>query len=485
MNRILAGLLVALVAGSATAARADVKLPKIFSNHMVLQQRTQAPVWGWGEPGEKVKVSLGSQSVETETDPSGKWMVKLETPAASDEVWTLKVQGKNEIVLENVLMGEVWVCSGQSNMQWSVAASADKEVEIKNANYPLIRLFTVPSAKEMPAAEPRSDFPIHLEWKECNPQNVTGFSAVAYYFGRKLHQELNVPIGLINTSWGGTICEAWTSRAALEADPEWFGPILERHPQFQAGVPNQPAVLFNGMIQPLIPFAIRGAIWYQGESNKSRADQYARLFPAMIQDWRAQWGQGDFPFLFVQLAPYAYAKDADMKPRDTGELPELWEAQVQALRLPKTGMAVTTDITELLNIHPKNKQDVGLRLALWALGTTYGRSDLVYSGPLYDSMEPAGAGIRIKFRHTGGGLQARDDQPLSHFQIAGEDGKFVAAEAKIVGETVEVSSPDVPHPAAVRFGWSDLATPNLINKAGLPASPFRTDDFPKVTAGRK
>lgn len=486
MKRFFAGALAALVTLSAASAHADVKLPKIFSSRMVLQQKTQAPVWGWAEPGEAVKVTLGDKSVETKAGDDGKWMVKIETPAGSNEPTTLKVQGKNEIVLSDVLIGEVWVGSGQSNMQWSVAASANKDEEIKNANHPTIRLFTVPSGSNMPAAEPQQDLAPDLSWKECNSQNIPGFSAVAYFFGRKLNQELNVPVGLINTSWGGTICEAWTSKPALEADKEWLAPIVERHKEFKPGNPNQPAVLYNGMIHPLIPFAIRGAIWYQGESNKGRAEQYATLFPAMIKDWRARWGQGDFPFLFVQLAPYAYGKDAEKKPIDTKELPELWEAQVKTLSLPNTGMAVTTDITDLLDIHPRNKQDVGLRLALWALGTTYGKQDLVYSGPLYDSMAVEGNKIRIKFKHVGGGLEAKDGQPLSHFQIAGDDEKFVDAKAEIEnGGTIIVSSPDVAKPVAVRFGWNDLATPNLFNKAGLPASPFRTDNFKQVTAGRK
>jgi sialate O-acetylesterase len=419
-------------------------------------------------------------------------MVKIDTPAASDKPHDLKIKGSNEIVLKDVLVGEVWICSGQSNMQWSVNASKNANEEKASADHPQIRLFTVPSDKAMPSPEPQKDFALeaqpqeggNLKWNVCSPNTVGNFSAVGYFFGRKLNSELKIPIGLINSSWGGTICEAWTSKGALEADKEWLMPLVERSKNFQAGNPNQASVLYNGMIQPLVPFAIRGAIWYQGESNKSRAEQYATLFPAMIKDWRAKFGQGDFPFLFVQLAPYAYSRDAEKKPMDSKELPELWEAQSKTLALPNTGMAVTTDITEINDIHPKNKQDVGLRLALWALANTYDKKDLVYSGPLYDSMSVEAGKIRIKFKHANG-LQSSDSQPLNSFTIAGDDEKFVPAKAEIDGDTIVVSSPDVSKPVAVRFGWNDLATPNLVNKAGLPASPFRTDKFKLVTAGRK
>lgn len=474
-----------LLVFATSVASADVKLPKIFGDNMVLQQKTKAPVWGWAEPGEKVTVTLGDAKAETTANDQGKWLAKIDTPAAGGPM-TLVVQGKNEIVYKNVLMGEVWVCSGQSNMDWGVGASLNPKEEIPNAKYPNIRLFLVPRTGAVTKAEPQSDFSQDLKWAECSPETVGGFSAVAYFFGRKLQQELNVPVGLINVSWGGTICETWTSKPALEADKDAFGPILERGKNFQEGNPNQPAALYNGMISPLLPYAIRGAIWYQGESNVGRAEQYAKLFPAMISDWRKAWGQGDFPFLYVQLAPYCYAGDHKTKtPNDSKQLAELWDAQVKTLALPNTGMAVTTDITDLFDIHPKNKQDVGLRLALWSLATTYGKSDLVYSGPLYESMAVEGNKIRIKFKHLGGGLQAKDGQPLTFFSIAGEDKNFVDAKAEIDGDTVVVTSDKVEKPVAVRFGWKDYATPNLFNKAGLPASPFRTDNFPLVTAGRK
>ncbi|MDX1946489.1 MAG: sialate O-acetylesterase [Pirellulaceae bacterium] len=481
--KLLAPLAVVL---AASAAWADVKLPKIFGDHMVLQQKTQAPVWGWAEPNEEVTVSLGDEKASTKAGADGKWSVKIATPAAGGP-HELKVKGKNEVTLKDVLIGEVWIASGQSNMEWTVAQSANPAEEAKNAQHPQIRMIKV---GRNPSDKPQEDFKfvpnppgakdLTSGWAVCQPETASQFSACGYYFARKLQKELGVPVGIISTNWGGTIAEAWTSRETLAADQEWFGPILERGAQFKAGNPNQPSVLYNSMIAPLVPFAIKGAIWYQGESNVSRAEQYAKLFPAMIADWRKAWGQGDFPFLFVQLAPYAYNKMADSK-----QLPELWEAQTKTLTAaPNTGMCVTTDITTTNNIHPPNKQDVGLRLALWALANTYDKKDVAYSGPLYESSAVEGNKVRVKFKHAQG-LTAEGGKPLSHFQIAGEDQKFVDAKAEIEGETVVVSSPDVAKPVAVRFGWSDTAEPNLFNGAHLPASPFRTDNFPMVTAGKR
>jgi sialate O-acetylesterase len=471
----------ALVAASAlvaSTALADVSLPKIFGDHMVLQQESEAVIWGKGDKGEKVTVTLGDAKAETTTNDDGKWSVRIKTPKGGDQARTLTVQGKNKVEFKDVLIGEVWVCSGQSNMEWTVKQSDNAEEEAKNAKYPQIRMIKV---QHNAAKEPQDD--VNASWVVCTPESVPQFSAVGYFFARKLNQELKVPIGMISTNWGGTLAEAWTSKATLESDPD-FAPILERSKEFKPGNPNQASVLYNGMLHPIIPYTIRGAIWYQGESNRSRAEQYAKLFPAMIADWRKLWKQGDFPFYFVQLAPYKYNKQQDVP-----ELAELWEAQTNTLTAAKnTGMAVTTDIGNLNDIHPKNKQDVGLRLALWALAKDYGKSDVVYSGPLYDSMSVEGNKVRIKFKHTAGGLKTKDNQDLTLFTIAGADKKFVPAKAKIDGETVVVWSDEVPNPVAVRYGWTEFAEPsayNLYNKAGLPASPFRTDDFPMLTAGRK
>jgi sialate O-acetylesterase len=477
MRKACSLLAVVLPLMAASSVCADVRLPKIFTDHMVLQQKTDVPVWGWADADEEVTVTLGDSTSTTKANADGKWLVKVKTPAAGGPK-ELVVKGKNAITLTDVLIGEVWVASGQSNMEWTVSRSSNPQEEIKNANYPQIRMIKV---GRNPTSEPQSDLPPSSgAWEVCTPEVAGNFSAVGLFFARKLNAELDVPVGIISTNWGGTIAEAWTSRETLAADADWYGEILARGKDFKEGNPNQPSVLFNSMINPLLPYAIRGAIWYQGESNVGRAEQYAKLFPTMIADWRKAWGQGDFPFLFVQLAPYAYNKQAD-----TLQLPELWEAQLKTLTAsPNTGMCVTTDIATTNDIHPPNKQDVGQRLALWALANTYGK-DIVFSGPLYESMAVEGSKIRIKFKHSDGGLAAHGDKPLSHFTIAGEDQKFVPATAEIDGESVVVSSPDVAKPVAVRFGWSDTAEPNLFNKAGLPASPFRTDEFPMVTAGRR
>ena len=454
------------------AARADVKLPKIFGDHMVLQQKAEVAVWGWADAGEEVTVTLGDAKATAKAGDGGKWMTKIATPAAGGPL-ELKVKGKNEIVLKDVLAGEVWLASGQSNMEWSVAQSLNPAEEAKAADFPQIRMIKV--AKN-PSEKTVED--IQGEWKVCTPENVPAFSACGYYFARQLHKELGVPVGIINSSWGGTICEAWACREALEKDPD-FKPILDRAAVFKPANPNQAAVLFNGMINPLVPYGIKGAIWYQGESNHTRAAQYAKLFPAMIADWREHFAQGDFPFLFVQLAPFQYGME------DPRLLAECWEAQTKTLAVKNTGMAVTTDIGDVKDIHPKNKQEVGRRLALWALAKTYGKQDLVYSGPLYKSQEIEGNKIRLKFEHSGGGLVAGSDKPLSHFQIAGEDQNFVDATATIDGETVVVTSEKVAKPVAVRFAWHKTAEPNFFNRAGLPASPFRTDDFPLLTKDAK
>lgn len=467
--RFLPPIVLSMLVGLLTAsvAQADVRLAKIFGSQMVLQRDIPAPIWGWADPGEEVTVTIGDTKAAATADAEGKWSVKLPAMAAG-EPRVITVAGKNTITLEDVLVGEVWVCSGQSNMAMSVGSSNNAQEEIAAADYPAIRLFTV---GRKPAESPLDD--CSGAWTACSPQSVAGFSAVGYFFGRKLHQELDVPIGLVNCSWGGTIAEAWTSHEALTGEPD-FEPILERGAEFKPGNPNQASNLFDGMLHPIIPLGIRGAIWYQGESNCARAKQYRKLFPTMISDWRNQWGQGDFPFLFVQLAPFRYGHDPAF-------LAELWEAQLSTLSLPNTGMAVITDIANLTDIHPKNKQDVGLRLALWALGETYGQ-DIVYSGPLYDSMSVEDSKVCLRMKHVGGGLVARGG-PLTHFTIAGQDGAFQEATAVIDGDAIVVSAAGVDKPLAVRFGWSQEAEPNLFNAEGLPASPFRTDDLPMLTEG--
>ncbi|TXT31192.1 MAG: sialate O-acetylesterase [Planctomycetota bacterium] len=475
MNRIhwCAGLVLASLLASGGLARADVKLPKVLASNMVLQQKQAIPIWGTADAGEDVTVSIGDNKATAKAGADGKWSVKLKELAAGGGPVEVVVKGKNEIKLTNVLIGEVWVASGQSNMEWNVANSVNPKEEIAAAKYPNIRLFHV---RKTPAVVPQ-EVVLDRDWSECSPETISNFSAVAYFFGRHLHKELNVPIGLINTSWGGTAIEPWTPIAGFES-VESLKPIAEQvkaqqaKPEGAKAGAGGPSHLYNGMVHHLVPFGIRGAIWYQGESNRSQGVGYEQRMHALINGWRSVWGQGDFPFLYVQLAPWKYVKPPMTDPAHL--LPQIWEAQTKVLAMKNTGMAITHDIGNLDDIHPRNKQDVGKRLALWALAKTYGKSDLVYSGPLYKSMKVDGNKVRIEFDHVGGGLKSRDDKPLSWFTIAGKEGDFVEATATIDGNSIVVSSAKIAEPAAVRFGWDQLAEPNLMNAAGLPAGPFRT-----------
>ncbi|MBI1930030.1 sialate O-acetylesterase [Candidatus Poribacteria bacterium] len=479
---------------------AEVKPAGIFTDNLVLQQGIEVPIWGTGEPGEKVTVALNAQTKVCTTQNDGRWMVKLD-PLKAGGPFELMITGENTITLKNVLVGEVWVCAGQSNMEWPVNDSANSTEEIANANYPQIRLFTVPRRA---ANTPQND--VNGEWQQCSPATIGNFSAVAYFFGRELQKSINVPIGLIHTSWGGTRAELWTSRRALESEPELKGiidgykqkltayakamvtyqKVLEKHNRAVAKAKEkgkkpppdptppkapgkEPSTLYNGMIAPLLPYAIRGVIWYQGESNAGGASRYRSLFPAMIKNWREDWGQGAFPFLFVQLANFI-----DRKPEPSESLwAELREAQLMARSVPKTAMVVTIDIGDAKDIHPKNKQEVGRRLSLTAQAIAYDKK-IVYSGPIYKSMQLEGSKVRLSFDHIGSGLEAKGEK-LTGFAIAGKNRKFVWADARIEGNTVVVWSDQVSKPVAVRYAWADNPECNLYNKEGLPASPFRTD----------
>ncbi|HPP52615.1 MAG TPA: sialate O-acetylesterase [Thermoguttaceae bacterium] len=516
----LLGVSLGVVLSLVRSGWAEVKLPRLLSDNMVLQQQTEVRIWGWADPSEEVTVRFRDQKASAKADPDGRWEVKLRTPEAGGP-YELTVAGKtSQITLRNVLVGEVWVCSGQSNMAWTVGASLNPQQEIASANYPKIRLFTV--------GRKVSDKPLddcEGAWQECSPQTVGGFSAVAYFFGRHLHQELGVPVGLINSSWGATPSESWTSRQTLQSEPS-VKPLLDQWDKMVADWPkvdpqylrryqhklknweesqnkpgakktpppplpnrsaqssHRPANLYNSMIAPLTRYTIRGAIWYQGESNVTRAWQYRTLFPLLIQDWRRAWGQGDFPFGFVLIAPFHYKLDINFTDIPPDWCPELREAQLLALKTtPNVGMACVMDLDEVNDIHPRNKQEIGRRLALWALGAVYGRA-VVYTGPIYESMAVEGDKIRIRFTGVGGGLVSRDGQPLREFTIAGPDQEFHPAAAVIDGNTVVVSSPKVARPAAVRFGWRDAAVVNLANQEGLPAAPFRTDTWKLQTEGR-
>ena len=473
---------IALLLATATEAFADVSLPSVFGDHMVLQRDRTVPVWGRAKPNEQVTVTLAGQRKTTRAGAKGTWKVMLD-PLAASGPHAMVVKGTNEVRFEDVLVGEVWVCSGQSNMAMSVSQSADAQTEIAAADHPRLRLLAVP---RRPMTEPQEDF--DGRWLPCSPTTVRGFSAVAYYFGRRLLRDLDVPIGLIHTSVGGTPAEAWTDLRALQKERA-LAPLLERWTKAlergkgRKGDPalsgHRPANLWNGMVAPLVPYAIRGTIWYQGESNASRAVQYQTLFPALIRAWRAQWDQGDFPFHFVQLANFQARKE---QPGESAWA-ELREAQRLTLQtVPNTGMAVIIDIGEANNIHPANKQDVGARLAAWALHHDYGK-DVVPSGPLLRSAEPRGKELVLTFEHATE-LEARGDGVLRGFAVAGRDKAWVWAKARLEGETVVVEHPQRKKVHYVRYGWADNPDCNLINGAGLPASPFRTDDLPLTTAGK-
>lgn len=645
-------------------ALATVSVPSLISDNMVLQAGKKVRIWGWASPQESITVELAKEKASVVADSKGNWQAFV-GPLKSGGPFVLTIKASNTLTIQNVLVGEVWVCSGQSNMEWPLVNTTGATETIAQANFPEIRLFTVPKKT---SGTPLDN--IEGRWVVATPEQVGQFSAVAYYFGRELNQKLKIPVGLIHTSWGGTPAEAWTSREAL-ATPE-LQPILDRYdlsfkdmperkkafeeqlaawvkenlytdegnkgeglgyadpktstadwlqmnlPQFfetaglkidgatwvrkevelpasWAGKPlvlnlgaiddydttyfngqkvggigmetpnsytihrryqipaelvkagrnviavrvfdsageggfgtgemllapswadiapvslrgswsykvesgltpkdpnwgsrpeapgptnqNSPTVLYNAMLAPLFPYAVRGAIWYQGESNSSRAYQYRTLFPTMIRNWRTSWADNDFPFYFVQLANWQPIKP---EPGES-EWAELREAQTLTLREPKTGMAVTIDIGETNDIHPRNKLDVGHRLAVWALANTYNQK-LEFSGPLFKSFSVKGNEIRLKFDHAKSGLKTSDGGPVKGFAIAGEDKRFVWAEARIEGDEIVVSSKDVAKPVAVRYAWADNPVTNLYNKVGLPASPFRTDDWPGVTVTRK
>lgn len=463
-----------------TVAVADVTLPSIIGDNMVLQREKPIPVWGWDEAGTEITVTLNGKSATAKAADDGKWLVELPAMDAGGP-YEMVIKGSSEKKLKNILLGEVWLCSGQSNMEWTVRSSNNPQQEIEAAKYPEIRHIKIP---HRPAKTPQKNVP-SPGWELCTPKTVPNFTAVGYFFGRKLHKDLDVPIGLIGSNWGGTRIEPWTPPEGFKKVPalkESHADKLSEFPSVreiknkegkvtgEAVNHQSPLALYNGMIHPLLPYSIRGAIWYQGESNNGEGMLYHEKMKALILGWREVWNNDDLPFYFVQLAPYRYGGNRG------GSLPYIWEAQAKTLDLPNTGMAVTTDVSNIKDIHPRNKQDVGKRLALWALAKTYGKSDLVYSGPLYKSMEADGNKAVLSFDHAAG-LKTRDGKAPSHFTIAGEDKKFVEATAKIDGDKVIVWADGVEKPAAVRYGWDQVAEPNLANGAGLPASPFRTDDW--------
>ncbi len=478
-----------------------LRLPAIFSHNMVLQQGADVPVWGWANEGEVVTVSFRGQTVST-TPRNGKWIAHLKNlkPGRAE---TLTVSGVKGISFTNVVVGEVWVCSGQSNMEFPMLRTHEPDEAIGTSSNSFIRLFQVPHKK---SDEPLTDIVGDTQpiWQEARLDTVRNFSGVAYYFGRELHRKLGVPIGLIQTTWGGSPAEVWMREGVLAENARYKTEILDTYVQkekeYQQALlkldkqqselkqngdtrklpvpraPWKPTELFNGMVSPLIPYGIKGVIWYQGESNANsgRTGQYMSLFPDLIRSWRKDWAQGDFPFLFVQLAPF---KPIQRNPGDS-DWAELREAQLQTLRkVSKTGMAVIIDVGDEKDIHPTKKLEVGERLSLWARAIAYGEK-IVPSGPLYKRSVIEGDKIIISFDHVGSGLVAQGGA-LKGFSIAGTDRKFLWARAEILpGNKVAVWSPNIKEPVAVRYGWADCPVINLWNREGLPASPFRTDDFP-------
>ena len=500
----------------APKTNADVRLPDVLGDSMVLQQKQKVPIWGTADAGETVVVAFQKQKLTVVADGRGKWRVDLKPLKADSTPQTLTIEGKNKIELKDILVGEVWLVSGQSNMQWTLLQSNNGAAEVAKANHPKIRLFNVSrmvGSKKRPGKM--------AEWKVCTPESVREFSGAGYYFAVDLQEKLKVPIGIINSSWGGSQAEAWTPVEYLTENPDLKATVErtkiwdeerprvkveyaeaikkwreESDKQKAAGVRPSPspgvpdalrdyriaASIYDGMIAPLMPFAIRGAAWYQGESNEARAEQYNILLPVMIRAWRERWGEGDFPFAVIQLPNYRAVK---AEPEEAA-----WsfirEAQRRtALKTINTGLIVTIDIGEANDIHPKNKLDVGKRMAVWALKDVYGRK--LSDSPKFKKAEIKGAKVILTFDDVGSGLKIKDGEKLDEFAIAGADKKFVWAQAKIVGKNkIEVSSPAISQPVAVRYAFnSNPKHPNLTNDSGLPASPFRTDDWPDPTAGKR
>ncbi len=491
------------------SAHADVTLPAIFSDHMVLQRDMPNTVWGWAAPGEPVTVRLATESRSAEADAAGRWRVELGALPAGAPA-SLTVQGKNTLVIQDVLLGEVWMCAGQSNMAMTVAQAQNAPQEKAAAQYPTIRMFTVTSV-----ASPELQTRCAGKWEVCSPASVEAFSATAYFFGRTLHQNLSAPIGLIHASTvSGSPIEAWTSLARMTKKPE-LQPLLnawekeialyaapdtaarfeaetaawkltvetakaENKPAPRAPIragksprdQNRPGNLFNGKIAPLAGYALRGTIWYQGETNTANGALYATQLPLLVEDWRAAWGRDTLPFLWAQLPGYGRRT---AEPVETSGWALTRDAMRKSLAVPGTAMSVNVDLGDETDLHPRNKQEIGRRLALCALAKVYGK-DLPFSGPLYKKHEIHGSEIHLHFQHAQGGLISKDEA-LRGFAIAGADRQWVKANATLQGDRVVVSSPQVAEPQAVRYAWANHPDGNLTNASGLPASPFRTDSW--------
>jgi sialate O-acetylesterase len=447
----------------ALSATAQLRLPAIINDHMVIQRETTVPLWGWAHPDQEVVIttSWDTTKVKTKTQNTAVWRASIKTPKAGGP-HTITIQAGGEVrTLTDVLSGEVWLCSGQSNMEWSMEISLDGKKELAMVNDPAIRLMHIPKAG---AASPQ----VHGEgaWRVCDKNSVQYFSAVAYYFGKKLNAELNVPIGLINASWGGSNAELWTTPESIEKDAELV--VALKKQQERPWWPFEAGSIYHAMIHPIVPYAIAGTLWYQGESNTAAPATYKHLMETMINDWRKAFKK-DFPFYYVQIAPYA----------GYGAFPSgtlIREQQVKMLEISKTGMVVISDHVDNVNdIHPGYKKPVGERLANLALADAYGVKSIAYLNPLYKSMKVEKSTIRIIFENATT-LVAKNGS-VTEFQLAGEDKKFYPAKAKIEGNTIVVSAKEVKKPVAVRYAWGNGSIGNLFSKEGLPVSSFRTDDW--------
>ena len=518
LNCLFAALIILMVATLApTPAAAEVSVSNLFTDHMVLQRDVPVIVWGKASAAEQVSIVLANKTETTKADDDGRWQVKLPPLKVGSGPHQLVIEGSNRIEINDILIGEVWVCSGQSNMAFAVSSANDPDLESLSANFPNVRIISVP---QVGSQTPLDNF--QGKWETVTPETVKSFSAVGYFFGRQLHQTLNVPIGLIDTAWGGSACEAWIPRDVLEQAGEYKELLAKwddtaksydydaeaqryelqltawrlamaqalkdkkpvpRRPRLPRNIlagQHRPANLFNGVLNPIVGYGIRGVIWYQGEHNSGRAYQYRSMFPLMIDTWRKRWNQGDFSFYWVSLADF---QDEVAEPVDSSWA-ELREAQTMVMsKLSNTGEAIITDLGESHDIHPRNKQDVAKRLARWALAKDYG-IELVYRSPLYKSYETKGNRIVVTFDHVGGGLDTFDVRDVRGFTIAGEDQQFVNASARIVGKNqVEIWSDTITAPVSVRYAWAQNPICNLQNKEHLPVTPFRTDSWDGITKG--
>jgi sialate O-acetylesterase len=496
------------------AVRAELKLPSVIGDHMVLQQKQSDPIWGWDVPGTKVTVTFAGQTKTAEAGKDGKWTVKLDPMPANAKAQNMTIKGTDTRELQDILIGEVWMCSGQSNMGFSLGQDWNGDLESLASHHPQLRLFKLPLVGTQ---ELKTD--INAQWQETTPQNTPGFTAVGFMFGRYLHEILGVPVGLIENAWGGSSAEAWVRRSTLESDPrfkdliaQWKNteatydpakikaayeaavakwkesvsaakaegkpaPQAPRPPQDAMAGQHRPGNIFAGMMYPTLGFAIKGVVWYQGESNAGRAWEYRSLFPFMIEQWRKEWKQGDFPFYWVQLADF---KAEQPKPGDS-DWAELREAQTLTMKLPNTGQCVITDLGEGKDIHPKNKHDVAARLVRWALVKDYGMK-IPYHSPEFKSMEIKGNKAIVTLDMFGSSLRPFDVKEAIGFAVCGEDKVWHLANGNIIGgDKVEVSSDKVPQPIAVRYAWADNPICNLFSNDGLPLTPFRTDDFEMIT----